>query len=140
LRRTRAAHPAAASRRGGSDGAVVAEFAVVVPALVLLLLGIFQFAAWSLAGEVALGAAQEGARAARLRGGSAADGEAAAWRFIDQANGGHLVRPQVRVTRGADDVRVEIGGRAQSLVPGLDLPVRETAAGEVERFRGEGEG
>jgi len=118
----------------------VAEFAVVFPALLLLLLGIFQFAAWSLASEVALGAAQEGARATRVRGGSEADGQAAVRRFLDQADGGHLVRPQVRVTRGADDVRVEVAGRAQSIVPGLVLPVRQTAAGEVERFRGEGEG
>ena len=123
----------------GERGAVVAEMAVVMPALLLALLGVFQFAAWYLAGEVALGAAQEGARAARVRGGSDADGNGAAWRFIDQANGGHLVGAQVRVSRVGDDVRVEVGGRAQSLIPGLVLPVRETAAGEAERFRGEDE-
>jgi Flp pilus assembly protein TadG len=119
---------------------VAAELAVVFPALLLVLLGVFQFAAWYLAGEVALGAAQEGARAARLRTGSEADGRASAWRFIEQANGGHLLAPQVRVERGPDDVRVEVSGRAVPLVPGLSLPVRHTAAGEVERFRGEGEG
>ena len=110
---------------------------MVIPALLLVLLGVFQFAAWYLAGEVALGAAQEGARAARVRGGSAGDGETAAWRFLTQANGGHLIGPGVRVQRGEEDVRVEVDGRAQSLLPGLVLPVRETAAGEVERFRGE---
>jgi len=121
-------------------GAVVAELAVVFPALLLILLGVFQFAAWYLAGEVALGAAQEGARAARLRTGTEADGRASAWRFIEQTNGGHLLAPQVRVERGPDDVRVEVTGRAASLLPGLSLPVRHTSAGEVERFRGEDEG
>ena len=119
---------------------MVAELAVVFPALLLVLLGVFQFAAWYLAGEVALGAAQEGARAARLRAGTQADGQAAAWRFIEQANGGHLRAPAVRVERGVEDVRVEVTGEAVSLVPGVSLPVRHTAAGEVERFRGEGEG
>jgi hypothetical protein len=113
--------------------------AVVMPALLLVLLGVFQFAAWYLAGEVALGAAQEGARAARVRGGTTGAGEGAAWRFLDQANGGHLVGPRVQVASSGEDVRVEVAGRAQSLIPGLVLPVRETAAGESERFRGEDE-
>jgi Flp pilus assembly protein TadG len=127
-------------RRRDDEGSVLAEFAVVLPALMLLLLGVFQFAAWYLASEVALGAAQEAARAARVEGGSAGDGEQAAWRFIDQANGGHLVGPRVIVNRGANAVRVEVDGRAQSLLPGLVLGVRESAAGEVERFRGDEEG
>jgi hypothetical protein len=110
-----------------------------VPALLLVLLGVFQFAAWYLAGEVALGAAQEGARAARVRLGTEGDGNAAAWRFIGQANGGHLVAPGVRVQRGADEVRVQVTGRAQSLLPGLELRVTQVAAGEVERFRGDDE-
>ena len=121
-------------------GAVVAELAVVFPALLLILLGVFQFAAWYLAGEIALGAAQEGARAARLRTGTEAVGRASAWHFIEQANGGQLLAPRVQVDRGPEDVRVEVSGHAVSLVPGLSLPVRHTAAGEVERFRGEGEG
>ena len=127
--------------RGENDGgSVLAEFAVVLPALMLLLVGVFQFAAWYLASEVALGAAQEAARAARVQGGSAGDGEAAAWRFIQQANGGHLIGARVLVNRGADQVRVEVDGNAQSLLPGVRLGVRETAAGEVERFRGQADG
>ena len=129
-----------AEPRPRDAGAVVAELAVVFPALMLILLGVFQFAAWYLAGEVALGAAQEGARAARVRAGTEADGSASAWRFITQANGGQLLDPQVTVTRGPDQVRVEVSGQAVSLVPGLTLRVDHTAAGEVERFRGEGEG
>src|SRR5262245_49411519 len=90
----------------GDAGAVAAEFAVVLPVLMLLLVGVFQFAAWNLASEVALGAAQQGARAARVRTGSAEAGRAAAWRFIQQADTGHLREPQVHVDRGTDDVRV----------------------------------
>ena len=119
---------------------MVAELAVVFPALLLILLGVFQFAAWYLAGEVAMGAAQEGARAARLRAGTEADGSTSAWRFIAQANGGQLLAPEVSVTRGPDQVRVDVSGEAVALVPGLNLRVHHTAAGEVERFRGEGDG
>jgi Flp pilus assembly protein TadG len=120
-------------------GAVLAEYAVVVPALLLLVFGLFQFAAWYLAGEVALAAAQEAARAARVETGSVEAGHAAAQRFLGQANGGKLVNPQVTVVRGVDNVRVDVRGTAQSVVPGLVLPVHEASAGEVERFRGSAE-
>src|SRR5262245_53799499 len=118
-------------------GTMLAEYAVVLPALLLLVFGLFQFAAWYLASEVALGAAQDAARAARIQTGSVPAGQAAARRFLDQANGGMLVNPQITVTRDPDKVRVDVRGFAQSVVPGLVLPVHEAAAGEVERFRGE---
>jgi len=136
----RGARSARARRAGGEAGSVVTETLVAFPALLLLLLGIFQFAMWFLGSQVALGAAREGARAARVHTGTADAGRSAALGFMAQGGNGWVVDPRVRVDRGPDTVLVAVQGRAFQLVPGLTLTISQSAGGPVERFRPPEEG
>lgn len=133
-RRTRAAP----TRRGDQtrqDGAATVELVVATPLLLLLVLVVVQFALWAHAAHVADAAAQEGARAARLEGGTAAKGAAEARDFLAQLSPTILVHPAVSAHRDANTARVEVSGEAMMLIPGLHLPVRVAAEGQVERFR-----
>jgi Flp pilus assembly protein TadG len=121
------------------DGAVTAELVVAMPLLMVLLLGVVQFALWQHAGHVAQAAARAGATAARLEGGTEDAGRSRAEHVLDVVAGGVLDSTAVRVVRDQDRAWVEVTGRAESVVPGLHLPVRATAEGRVERFRPPGE-
>jgi hypothetical protein len=94
-----------------------------------------QFALWQHAIHIADAAAQEGARAARLEGGTAADGAARAREFLAQLSPTILIHPEVVARRNADTARVEISGEALMVVPGLHLSVRAASQGAVEVFR-----
>jgi len=78
--------------------------------------------------------AGSGATAARAEDGSAAAGQDRAMAMIANAGSQVLLGPTVSASRGSDSVDVEVRGHAVSVVPGLSLPVRATAAGPVERF------
>jgi len=119
----------------GQDGSATVEVVLATPLLLLLLLAIMQFALWQHAVHVADAAAQEGATAARLHGGTAAAGAARTRQFLAQLSPTILVHPQVSVHRDADTARVEVTGQALLLIPGLHLPVRVASQGSVERFR-----
>jgi Flp pilus assembly protein TadG len=123
------------SRWHGEAGAVVTETVIVVPVLLLLITLIFQFALWYHAEHVVQAAAEEGARAARLEGGTAADGQARAEDFLAHAGPNIVHDPTVTATRDPDVATVTVTGTAVEVVPGLHLPVRARAAGVVERFR-----
>jgi hypothetical protein len=100
----------------------------------LLVLLIVQAALWQHGVHVATAAAQEGARAARLEGGSAAAGRARARAFLAQLGPNLVLAPQVTARRDQTSARVEITGTAPTLVPGLRLPIRVAATSPVERF------
>ena len=125
------------TRRRTEQGAVTSELVVATPLLLLLVLLVVQFALWQHAGHVAAAAAQEGARAARLDGGSTAAGQATAERFLDRLGRRLVTEPQVTVDSDAERARVEISGYATAVVPGLRLPIRAVSEGPVERFRSE---
>jgi TadE-like protein len=119
----------------GQAGGATAELVVATPLLVLLVLLVVQFALWQHGAHVAAAAAQEGARAARLEGGSAAAGRAEAADFL-AALAPSLVRdPQVTVRRDQATARVEVRGTAEAVVPWLRLPIRAAVEAPVERFR-----
>jgi Flp pilus assembly protein TadG len=134
--------PHAARFRGGRTawpgqaGAATAELVVATPLLLLLVLLVVQFALWQHGANAATAAAQEGARAARLDGGSAAAGRAKAADFL-HALAPTLVRgARVTARRDQATARVEVTGTAEAVVPGLRLPIRAVAEAPVERFRG----
>ena len=127
---TGAFHP-----RRPERGAATSELVVATPLLLLLVLLVVQFALWQHAGHVAGAAAQEGARAARLDGGSARAGRATAERFLDRLGRSVVTDPEVTVDTDAEQARVEIHGYATAVIPGLRLPVRAASQGPVERFR-----
>ena len=107
-----------------------------MPLLLLLITAIVQFAVWYHAAHIAIAAAQDGARAARVQGGTAEAGHARAQQLLAQLGTGVLTNPTVIATRTADTARVEVRGWAPELVPGLRLPVDEISAGPTERFTG----
>ena len=116
-------------------GAATAELAVATPVLLLLLTSIVQFALWQHAVHVAEAAAQEGTRAARAEGGTAAAGEARARAFLAELAPTLILEPQVTATRDAATARVAVTGATDAIVLGIDLPVRAVSEAPVERFR-----
>jgi Flp pilus assembly protein TadG len=125
-------------RPGGKaeDGSSTVEVVIVFPLLLLTLLLVFQFGLWYHARHVALAAAEEGARAARVDSGSTGAGVARARRFLRDLGGTVIVNPQVSAFRDQDVARVEVSGQALNVVPLLRLPIRQASQGPVERFRG----
>jgi TadE-like protein len=118
-------------------GAATVEVVMVFPLVLLALLLIFQFGFWYHGRHVALAAAEEGARAARVDTGSAAAGAARAQRFVRELGPSVIVNVQVSASRDQSVARVQVSGWAPSIVPLLHLPIREVSQGPVERFRGE---
>lgn len=120
--------------RRDKQGSVTAELVLAVPALLLLLLVIAQFAVWEHAQHIAQAAASQALSAARVQGGSSANGHTQADGVLAQLGGGPLRNPQATVTRGPEQSTVDITGEAANVVPFLHLPVRARAAGPTERF------
>jgi len=120
-------------------GSATLQTVLVMPLLLLLITAIVQFALWYHAAHIAIAAAQDGARAARVEGGTAQAGQARAQQLLDQLGTGVLTNPTITVTRDADVARVEVRGWAPELVPGLRLPVDAVSAGKTERFRPDNE-
>ena len=122
-------------RAGDENGSSSLQTVLVMPVLLLLITAIVQFAIWYYAAHVAIAAAQDGARAARVEAATDADGQSRASQLLDQLGHGVLVAPNVSVTRDAQTVRVEVHGYAPQLVPLLRLPVNAVSVGSIERFR-----
>ena len=115
-------------------GSATAELAVAIPALLLMVMLVVQFALWQHGQHVATAAAEEGERAARLEGGTAEAGVARARQFLAELGSDLVVAPKVTVRRDAVTARVEVVGSAEPLVPWLHLPIRAVAEGPLEQF------
>ena len=111
------------------------ELVIVFPVAMLLVLLLLQAALWFLGRSVAQNAAQDGARAAALLGGSPAAGEQAAKADLAQLAGPMLSSTSVSATRAAGRAQVTVTGRAESLLPGFSLTVSASAAEPTEEFR-----
>jgi Flp pilus assembly protein TadG len=124
-----------ALRRRHDDGASSVEMVLLTPALMLFVFTIIQVGLWFHAKQVVTAAAQEGARAARRSGATAADGRAAASAYIARVGGASVTTVTTAGERSATSVQVTVSGRAVRLIPGFPLAVRSTSTGPVERFR-----
>ena len=121
---------------------------IVLPALLLLIFLGIQFALWFHASHVALAAAQEGARAARVanavdsKSARAAEqvGEDTASLFLSGVAPTLLSNTRVvaQVDGAFDRVRVDVKGDGVTIVPGLTVRISEHSEGPVERFRPDG--
>jgi len=120
------------ARLRNETGLASTEVAVLMPVIIALVLVPFQVALWWHGQQVAEAAAREAVDTAQVQGASEADGEAAAFRFLDAV--GNLAHPVVTVTRDADTVTVKVSGQAPRLIPGFDWHVAATAQAPVERF------
>ena len=124
-------------RRGAAErGSATLEIAILGPALLLLVFTVVQVALWFYARSLALAAAQEGVAAARGFAAPTAAGVARAQAFLDRSAGDSLQAARVTATpAGIQRVRIEVTGRALSVVPGIPGPaVAQSAEGPVERF------
>jgi Flp pilus assembly protein TadG len=109
---------------------------IVIPALMLILVVVVQFALWAHAAQSVQLAASEGDRAARVLGGSPAAGTAQAQAVLRQS-GSDLASSQTSVVvLPGDEVRITVTGTALPLLPGLTLPVSAVLVGPVQEFRG----
>ena len=130
--------PGSSTPRSDESGAAITEVVIITPVLLLMVMVIFHFAVWFHASHVATAAAQEGARAARLEGGTDAAGLAKANDFLDAVGSkiiiNRTVKPPTRDLR-AGTVRVEVTGDAYPVIPRLLLPVRAVSQSPIEQFR-----
>jgi hypothetical protein len=109
--------------------------AIVIPALMLILVTLIQFALWAHAAQIVQLAASEGDRTARSFGGGPPQGISQAQAILRQS-GSDLVSSQVSVTvTPGDEARITVTGAAVSLLPGLSLPVSAVQVGPVQQFR-----
>jgi Flp pilus assembly protein TadG len=127
-------------RSGRDRGANPVELAILLPLIFLLLIASIQAGAYFLARAVALNAAQVAVTSARtLDGDSAATAEQKARDFVAATAGwltpvGDADLAVVVKDEAAGEVTATVTGEALRLVPGLDLTVRQTARGPIERF------
>jgi Flp pilus assembly protein TadG len=118
-------------------GVATIEMAVLFPVTLMIVFAIVQFGVWYHASEVAMAAAQEGVRAARIEGGSAQAGADRANQVLDENARSIIAGRRVVPFRDGEVARVEVTGTCIRLVPipGLALPIHALAESPVERFR-----
>lgn len=116
-------------------GSTVIEAVLVIPVLMLLLLIVVQFALWSHAAQVAQLAASTGDRTARSVGGGPAQGVDRA-RSILSGPGSDVTSSKVSYSiLPGDVVEITVTGSAESILPGLSLPVSAKLVGPIQEFR-----
>ena len=110
-------------KKTGAKGQALVEFAVVVPLLMLLVLGIFEFGRIYNAKLVVTQAAREGARRAVITGTTDAQAMAAAQSFA-QSLGTVTVDPPSRVVVSGDTkkaVSVSVHHNVQLVIPSIGV-------------------
>jgi Flp pilus assembly protein TadG len=128
-------------RRVRSDrGSSAIELAILAPALLILTMLVVQWTLWFQARQVALDAAQAGARVARAQQpGWPAQSVSQALSFYRQVGTSLLGGPSATVNPAGgqpNQVFVTVTGTVPTLIPGLaGLRVSQTAGGYVECFR-----
>ncbi len=121
--------------RAPERGSATLEVAILAPVLLLVIFTIIEVGLWSYARSLALGAAQEGVSAGSAFGAPAQAGQQRAQEFLDATAGDSLRGSQVSATASPTSLRIEVTGRALSVLPGLPgLPVRQRAEGPIERY------
>jgi hypothetical protein len=101
----------------------------------LLLLLVVQFTLWAHAAQTVQLAASDGDRTATSFGGSSSLGAAQA-RSILGGNGSDVFSSSVSVTvLPGDLVLITVTGHADTIFPGLSLPVSATQVGPIQEFR-----
>jgi hypothetical protein len=120
-------------------GSAVVEVAVLVPVAMLVVLFAVQACIWAHASTLVQNAATEGDVSATLYGGSVSAGQRQAEEVL-AGTAAHLVAdPSVNVTSLPGGlVRVEVSGHAESIIPGIPLPVSAVRVGVIQKFRESG--
>lgn len=109
------------------------EFAILAFPILVLTFMLVQAALVWYAHSVALGAATQGANAARLYGSSPTIGYLRANAFLNRV-GPALTDTNVRPVQSGNSVTVTVTGKARSIIPGMTFNVTQSATGPIERF------
>lgn len=118
-------------------GQAMVEAAVTFPLLLMVALGLVQFALFVHARGVVTGAVQDGARVA-AEGRTLGEGVAHAGDVLRAGLGRSASSVAVRGTDGGDTVAVEARGRLRTIIPWVadaTLPLEARAVVSKERFR-----
>ncbi|HEY3810406.1 MAG TPA: TadE/TadG family type IV pilus assembly protein [Acidimicrobiales bacterium] len=115
-------------------GAVSAELVIATPLLLLLIMGVIQFALWEHAEHIATAVAQQGVSVGRLQGETAAAGQNQAQSVLDQLGSTVLASSKITATRTDELTTVTVTGHAESIVGLFSLPVKATASGATENY------
>jgi Flp pilus assembly protein TadG len=119
-------------------GAVAAELVIATPLLLLLIMGVIQFALWEHAEHIASAVAQQGVSVGRLQGETAGAGQAEAHSILDQLGPKVLSDVNIIATRSATTTTVTVTGHAESIVGIFTLPVKAVAVGPTEMYTNAG--
>ncbi|MGH9091328.1 MAG: TadE/TadG family type IV pilus assembly protein [Acidimicrobiales bacterium] len=119
-------------------GAVSAELVIATPLLLLLIMGVIQFALWEHAEHIASAVAQQGVAVARLQNETALAGQNQARSVLDQLGSSVLVDSNITATRTAATTTVTVTGHAESIVGLFTLPVKAVAVGPTEQYTNAG--
>jgi Flp pilus assembly protein TadG len=112
----------------------VASTVLIVPVLLLCLLLVIQFALAMHARAVLTAAAQDGARAAQVNGGSAASGRVAASATLTRDANGLVHDSDVRIDDDGTTVTATVSADVTSIIPGWRWRVSGRASGPRETF------
>ncbi len=132
--------PAGGAARGHDRGSVTLELVIAFPTMLLLIFSLVQASLYYYARSLALAAAQEGVRGARVESGDLRDGVSRARSFLNNHAGDSLVSTAVTDTgSGPTQVRIRVSGRSLSVLPGVaGFNVTQEASGPKERFTSTG--
>ncbi len=123
-------------RLRGDRGSAAVEHLIVYPLLLLLIFAVVQSGVWWHARNMALAAAESGAREGRVAG-SAQVGVDNAQSYLDRIANDTFAEVSVSSAgSGPGEVQITVTGTVPSLFPGLwDLDVSQSAAGPIEAPR-----
>jgi Flp pilus assembly protein TadG len=136
----------AVSRTGKDRGSSAIELAILAPLLLAMIWLTIQYALYYQGRQVALAAAQIGARVARQDANSVPGWQAIAQQDAEsyyQGLGTRVLGGNVRAVASSPEpgqVQVTVTGQAASIMFGLPLPIHETAGGPIECFRPDANG
>ena len=112
---------------------MAAELVIATPLLLLLIMGVIQFALWQHAEHIASAVAQQGVAVGRLQGETATAGQNEAQSVLNQLGSTVLVGSNITATRtNVTTTTVTVTGHAESIVGFFSLPVKAAAAGPTE--------
>ena len=119
----------------GEDGSVV-EAAIAIPAAMLVILISVQACLWAHASTLVQAAATRGEEVACIQGGTVTAGIKEARAALADTASNVVIYPSVDAsTLAGDEVQVRVTGDAESIIPGLHLPVSAVRVGSRQEFR-----
>lgn len=121
-------------RRYGRDrGSATLETVILWPAVFLLIFGIVHAGIWFHARNIALTAAQEGARTASMNNGDGGAERAA--EFISSAGSESILSVRtITQSARADDVTVTVSAASTTLIPGWMIDVTQSSTAPIRRW------